>query len=47
MNKILIIILNKYKDFVVDFLLNLVAQFLKYTRINNYIIKLINNKQLY
>lgn len=42
-NKISIMVLNKYKNFVYVFLTNLTALLLKYIRIKTYNIKLIDN----
>lgn len=42
-----ITILDKYIDFIYLFLSNLIAQLLKYIKINYYIIKLINNQKLF
>lgn len=45
-NKASISILSQYIDFVDIFLLYVVVKLSKYIKINNYIIKLIENKQL-
>ena len=45
-DKALIQVFSKYADFIDIFLLKLVAKLLKYIKINNHIIKLVNNYQL-